>query len=103
MEMVSQDYESLDHYNKEYETIDTPDTQRQVAGAYNIATCEAYGIKNSISTPEDGHDYDMYPAYLNVTTTSISEQRGASLQSRVTSTEGLEHGQAETTKEEDGN
>ena len=81
MEMVSHDYEALDNYNKEYETIDTPGTRRQLAGAYNVTTCEAYGTaKTSISTPTDGYEVTQCPAYV---TTALSEQRGASPQSKM--------------------
>ena len=84
MEMVSHDYEALDNYNKEYETIDTPGTRRQLAGAYNITTCEAYGTKTSISTPTDGYEVTQCPAYV---TTASTEQRWASPQARDASAE----------------
>ena len=84
MEMVSHDYEALDNYNKEYETIDTPGTRRQLAGAYNVTTCEAYGTKTSISTQPDGYEVTQCPAYV---TTTLSEQRGASPQARDASAE----------------
>ena len=73
MEMGSHDYETLDNYNKEYETIDTPGTRRQLAGAYNITTCEA-----------DGYEVTQCPAYV---TTASTEQREASPQARDASAE----------------
>ena len=80
--MVSHDYETLD---KDYETIDTPGTRRQLAGAYDVITCEAYGTaKTSISTPTDGYEVTQCPAYV---TTASTEQRGASPQARDASAE----------------
>ena len=85
MEMVSHDYETLDNYNKDYETIDPPTgTRRQLAGAYDITTCEAYGTKTSTSIPTDGCEVTQCPAYV---TTALTEQRGASPQVRDASTE----------------
>ena len=80
MEMVSHDYETLDVCNKERETINTEETQKQLAGAYDVTTCEAYGTaKTSISTPTDGYEVTQCPAYV---TTASTEQRETSLQVR---------------------
>ena len=105
MEMVSHDYETLDVCNKERETINTEETQKQLAGAYDVTTCEAYGTaKTSISTPTDGYEVTQCPAYV---TTASTEQRETSLQVREASAEGDVHleerkqGQAEPTEEEE--
>ena len=102
MEMVSHDYETLEVYNNVRETINTEDTQKQLAGAYDVTTCEAYGTAKT--TQPDGYEVTQCPAYV---TTASTEQRETSLQVREASAEGDVHleerkqGQAEPTEEEE--
>lgn len=80
MELASHDYETLDSYNKEYETVDLPDNHPQQPGAYRNETSAM------TSTPED-YELPMTQCPAYGTRRISTQHRGSHVTSTTRPTE----------------